>query len=75
MPVPSALSVTGCNDVSIARLCHPQRTTVHLPDREIGEAAGRILIERIKGAPHDEMTRLPYRLMLRETLGPPGGSA
>lgn len=69
--VPAALSVTGCNDVSIARLCHPQLTTVRLPYREIGEVAGRILIERINGASPGKTTRLPYRLMLRETLTAP----
>ncbi len=69
--VPGALSVTGCNDVSLARLCHPRLTTIHLPYRELGTAAAELLLATIQGQEVRATKTLPHSIVMRESLAPP----
>ena len=69
--VPRGLSVASFNDNDFAPYLHPALTTVRLPIREIGEAAGRVLLARLRGetAPADAPTDLPVKLIVRASTG------
>jgi LacI family transcriptional regulator len=75
--VPARWSVASFNDNDFAPYLHPALTTVRLPIREIGEAAGRFLLARLQGdAAPRAPTDLPVRLIVRASTGPaPGDSA
>ncbi|VTU19486.1 LacI family DNA-binding transcriptional regulator [Variovorax sp. RA8] len=67
--VPQALSVASFNDNDFAAYLHPPLTTVRLPIREIGEAAGRLLLARLAGE-HFEPPALQVELIVRASTGP-----
>ncbi|MCE8009020.1 LacI family DNA-binding transcriptional regulator [Aestuariivita sp.] len=73
--VPEDISITGFDDIEIAMLAEPALTTVHVPHREMGRRAARMLIQALQ----DE-TALPSALLttdirLRQSLGPAPGTA
>ncbi len=47
--VPTDLAVVGFDDIDAALLTHPPLTTVVNPGEEIGQAAGSVLLDRIRG--------------------------
>lgn len=47
--VPSAMAVTGFDDIGFATISHPALTTVRQPIDEIGAEAARLLLGRIAG--------------------------
>src|SRR5690606_17933065 len=47
--VPTEVGITGFGGFDVGRHLTPKLTTMHIPSREIGEAAGRLLAERIEG--------------------------
>ena len=49
--VPRQLAVMGFADSPIAAAIEPPLSTVHVPSREIGERAGRMLLARLRGEP------------------------
>ena len=56
LSVPDDMAVTGFDDVPSARYSHPSLTTVHVPVKELGATAARLLISRINDptpAPHE----------------------
>lgn len=63
--VPSGMSIVGCDDIETARLVHPELTTVHLPARELGARAARILMRGVDKARGARMRPLPVRLIVR----------
>ena len=68
--VPEDVSVVGFDDIPLA--CHfdPPLTTVHLPARELGVTAGRVLLERLAGRHGAARVLLPTALVLRESTAP-----
>lgn len=73
MAVPGALSVVSFNDNDFAPYLHPALTTVRLPIREIGEAAGAYLLSCLQGSSVDASMAprdLPVQLMVRASTGP-----
>jgi LacI family transcriptional regulator len=70
MAVPARMSVASFNDNDFAPFLHPPLTTVRVPIREIGEHAGRWLIERLQGGSPPQPPALPVRLVVRESTGP-----
>lgn len=75
--VPTALSVVGIGDFPGSGDIVPALTTIRLPARLIGQAAGRHLEERISNpALRSRITRdiLGIELVARSTTSPPGGS-
>ncbi len=80
--VPAAVSVVGFDDLDMAAHFVPALTTVHQPRRDIGRAAARMLLKRMKlppaerqegPAPHEVM---PTELVVREsTQAPAQGQA
>jgi LacI family transcriptional regulator len=69
--VPEELSVVGFDDNAVAKTIRPRLTTVRQPLEEMGEAACRILVERIsnpaRAAAHETV---PYQVMVRESVMP-----
>jgi LacI family transcriptional regulator len=47
--VPEDVAVVGCDDILLAALVTPALTTLGVDKREVGAAATRLLLERIKG--------------------------
>lgn len=72
--VPQDVSVTGFDDIEIARVVTPSLTTVHVPHREMGTKAATALIALVEGAEPEGPTRLQISLQLRGSLGPVAGS-
>lgn len=66
--VPSAMAVTGFDDIGFATIAYPSLTTVRQPIDAIGTEAARLLLERIagyEGAPR--RARLMPDLIVRES--------
>lgn len=75
--VPGEVSVAGFDDLDIARHVVPALTTIHQPRADIGRAAARMLLERMRMAPAERVATpaprvvLPVRLAVRESTAPP----
>jgi LacI family transcriptional regulator len=71
LKVPEDISVTGFDDIEIARLLDPPLTTVHVPHRRMGAAAAHVLLGLCGAARTAESRRLEAELVERASLGPP----
>lgn len=70
--IPHDLSVVGFDDIPPARWCAPPLTTVRQPFVKMGEAAARMLLSLVGGAPQDETrVELATSLVVRESTAPP----
>jgi LacI family transcriptional regulator len=69
--IPDDVSVVGFDDIPLAAFFHPPLTTVRLPAFELGQAAGRALLERIADATPPRRTLLPTELIVRASTAPP----
>jgi len=69
--VPGDVSITGFDDIELAQVAIPPLTTVHVPHREMGRKAARMLVEMMNGDTGVTSQRLETALKLRETLAPP----
>ena len=67
--VPGEISITGFDDLDLARLTAPPLTTVRLQPEALGAAAFELLHARLRG---DEPASrvLPVELVVRESTGP-----
>jgi len=68
--IPRDVRIVGIDDVNYASLLPVPLTTVHQPCREIGEAALRVMLERLerpKMAARDVL--LDCRLAIRKSCG------
>jgi len=61
--VPSEVAVVGFDDVPLAAVTEPALTSVHQPLREMGMAAGQMLLSHVQGVP-----TAPARLVIPTTL-------
>jgi len=68
--VPQDVSITGFDDIEIARIVDPPLTTVHVPHRAMGTEAARMLVALVAGAGTAERVRLDTDIRMRGTLGP-----
>jgi len=66
--VPRRMSIIGFDDISLAAELTPALSTVHVPLKEMGAAAMRMLLEPSGDGPRTE--RFAAQLRLRETTGP-----
>jgi len=70
--VPEDVSVTGYDDIPLARLFHPALTTMAQPVHEMGAAGMRALLARIEDPKlTGEAIRFNSRLLVRESTMPP----
>lgn len=68
--VPAEMSVTGFDDVPVARLLAPALTTVAVPMLQVGECAAGLLIDDPPPEPHQ--VRLPVHVQVRASTTTPG---
>ena len=68
--VPDEVSITGFDDIEIAEIADPALTTVHVPHREMGRKAARLLIAFRNGEPHRSSIELGTAIKWRDSLGP-----
>jgi LacI family transcriptional regulator len=69
--VPDDVSVIGFDDIALAAYFDPPLTTVRLPAFELGQAAGRALLDRIADRAVALRTLLPTELVVRGSTAPP----
>ena len=65
--VPADVSVVGFDDIPLAQHFDPPLTTIRIPARALGAAAGRALVERLAGRVVTERMLLPTELIVRES--------
>ena len=71
--VPEDVSVVGFDDVPMASQSTPALTTVHVPQREMGASAVRIILDDIQKRSTEPVTVvLESHLVVRATTAPPG---
>jgi LacI family transcriptional regulator len=63
--VPDDISIVGFDDIPLAAYFDPPLTTVRLPAFELGQAAGRALLERLADRAMPHRTLLPTELIVR----------
>jgi LacI family transcriptional regulator len=63
--VPDDISIVGFDDIPLAAYFDPPLTTVRLPAFELGQAAGRALLERLADRAIPHRTLLPTELIVR----------
>jgi DNA-binding LacI/PurR family transcriptional regulator len=69
--VPSDVSIVGFDDIPLAAYFDPPLTTVRLPAFELGQAAGRALLDRIAERAIPPRTLLPTELIVRASTATP----
>jgi len=74
LDVPGAVSITGFDDIELAEILTPGLTTVHVPHREMGRRAARLLLDMRAGAATPRGQRLEAGIKWRHSLGPPPAS-
>jgi DNA-binding LacI/PurR family transcriptional regulator len=80
LSVPDDLSLVGFDDIPVVSYLRPPLTTVALPAYEMGAAAMRLLLQQFEGEGADDtdgpaVVRLPARLHVRASTGPPPATA
>jgi LacI family transcriptional regulator len=71
LTVPNDLSIVGYDDTPIASRTWPRLTTVHVPIRDMGHAAGRLLLDDPTGSLTQRYTSFTPDLVVRESTAPP----
>jgi LacI family transcriptional regulator len=67
--IPGDISLAGFDDNTIARSVRPRLTSVRQPLEEMGEAACKLLVERIRRpASTNEHRQIPFEIMQRESV-------
>lgn len=66
--VPNDMSVTGFDDIEIAKIISPPLTTVHVPHRVMGRLAAQTLLGQIQDSKAPMDHQLKTNIVSRETL-------
>ena len=68
---PEELSIVGFDNLDFAEFTAPALTTVHQPGYQLGTAAARLLMERVKGSKQSpKRVVLPTELKIRNSVAP-----
>jgi len=70
LSVPDDVSITGFDDIELARIVNPALTTVHVPHREMGRKAAFELIRMVEQGHPGSPARLATHIVERRSLGP-----
>ncbi|WP_018700372.1 LacI family DNA-binding transcriptional regulator [Amorphus coralli] len=71
LSVPRDVSVTGFDDIELARVVDPPLTTVHVPHRRMGAQAAEALLAQCAGAPGPVNIAMEADIIERGSLAPP----
>jgi len=71
LDVPGDVSVTGFDDIELATIVEPALTTVHVPHRDMGARAARMLIDIVERKSTSKAVELNADIRFRESLSPP----
>ncbi|WP_299376973.1 LacI family DNA-binding transcriptional regulator [uncultured Tateyamaria sp.] len=66
--VPDDISITGFDDIELARILTPSLTTVHVPHREMGRRAAAELVRMVEHESKGQPEQLDSSIMLRDSL-------
>lgn len=66
--VPDDISITGFDDIELARIVQPGLTTIHVPHRDMGRKAAAELIEMIENSSPGQSIRLDTKIVMRKSL-------
>ena len=69
--IPDELSITGFDDIALAKILRPQLTTIHLPHRFMGEIAAQALYDSVINNEPVKSLEIPFSIRDRGTLGKP----
>lgn len=69
LSVPGDVSVTGFDDIELARLLEPPLTTVHVPHRRMGRVASQLLVRLRSGAAGIGSVAFETEIVERRSLG------
>ncbi|MEL6600334.1 MAG: LacI family DNA-binding transcriptional regulator [Pseudomonadota bacterium] len=70
--VPEDVSITGFDDIELARILTPPLTTVHVPHREMGRRAAVELVEMVERKGTGSSVQLQSSIRMRGSLAAPG---
>lgn len=70
MTVPDDVSITGFDDIELARIVTPSLTTVHVPHREMGRRAAEELVTMLESGRDGLVIELQSTICQRESLAP-----
>lgn len=68
LDVPGDISITGFDDIELARIVTPPLSTVHVPHRDMGRIAARTLVDMVEGRGTRGAVTLPTRIEMRGSL-------
>lgn len=71
LAAPRDLSIASFDDMPFADMMHPPLTTVRQPIEEMARLSVRTLLAQIKGDAPASLARLPTKLIVRLSVGPP----
>ena len=71
LDVPNDVSITGFDDIELARIVTPPLTTVHVPHRTMGRTAADALIDMVEKRREAISIELPITFEMRGSLAPP----
>ncbi len=66
--VPDDISITGFDDIELARIVRPGLTTIHVPHRDMGRKAAAELIDMIENSSPGQSFRLDTKIVMRNSL-------
>jgi len=69
LDIPGEISITGFDDIELARIVTPALTTVHVPHREMGRKAAIELVEMVEKTSMGVSVELQSSLQIRKSLG------
>ncbi|MEM7320475.1 MAG: LacI family DNA-binding transcriptional regulator [Pseudomonadota bacterium] len=69
--IPGDVSITGFDDIELAAIVEPTLTTVHVPHREMGRTAARLLVEMVENGTSPKSRALQTFVQMRNSLAAP----
>lgn len=69
LPVPGRISITGFDDLALARQATPALTTIRVPTARMGELATEFILAMLSGHTATA-TEIPFKLVIRASTGP-----